>query len=120
MDITSSSQRADALLDQAMQLARGESQDAPVDMVLVLSSELVCQIAEKYFNSTMLKKKVRVLDLQTTAAGLVQFSVAFIIEPVGVTPTYMELIPSTVPSSVEGTKHQLRSSNGKFAKGGQS
>jgi hypothetical protein len=89
---------------------------AEVDMVLVLSSELVCQIAEKYFNSTMLKKKVKVLDLQATSAGLVQFSVAFVIDPVGITPTYMELIPSTVPSTVNAAQQQPRTANGKFRK----
>jgi len=93
----------------------GEADAASVDMVLVLSSELVCQIAEKYFNSTMLKKKVKVLDLQATAAGLVQFSVAFTLDPVGVTPTRLELIPSSIPPAASAAQ-QPRTANGKFRK----
>ena len=90
-----------------------EMREAQADMVLVLSSELVCQIAEKYFNSTMLKKKVKVIDLQATSAGLVQFSVAFVIDPVGVTPTFMELIPSSIPPASSAAQ-QPRSDNGRF------
>lgn len=86
------------------------------DMVLVLSSELVCQIAEKYFNQTMLKKKVKVIDLQPTSNGLVQFNVAFVIEEVKTVP----VVPSyTMNSDVAGVIPQLlpkREANGKFIK----
>lgn len=52
--------------------------DVPnTDMILVLSSELVCQLAEKYFNSTMLKQKVTVIDLQVANNGLIQFMLQF-------------------------------------------
>lgn len=47
------------------------------DMILVLSSELVCQLAEGYFNQKMLKQKVSVIELQARPDGLIQFMLAF-------------------------------------------
>lgn len=47
------------------------------DMILVLSSELVCQLAEQYFNKTMLKQKVSVIELQARPDGLIQFMLSF-------------------------------------------
>lgn len=75
------------------------------DMVLVLSSELVCQIAEKYFNAQMLRKsmQVKVIDLQPTANGLVQFSVAFVVEP-----------PLAIAEPVIPAQALQRHANGKF------
>lgn len=78
--------------------------EATVDMVLVLSSDLVCQIAEKYFNSTMLKKKVKVIDLKATSNGLVQFNVAFEAVPAA---------PLAVPTAALAAQ---RASNGRFRK----
>lgn len=84
-----------------------------VDMVLVLSSELVCQIAEKYFNSTMLKKKVKVIDLQATSNGLVQFNVAF--EPdAKKVDVYVGAPGSTAMVKVDTIQ---RGPNGQFKKG---
>jgi hypothetical protein len=83
-----------------------------VDMVLVLSSDLVCQIAEKYFNSTMLKKKVKVIDLKATSNGLVQFNVAFEAVPLPVQKIHHLAEPV---SNTELT--QQRASNGRFKKG---
>jgi hypothetical protein len=82
-----------------------------VDMVLVLSSELVCQIAEKYFNSTMLKKKVKVIDLQATSNGLVQFNVAF--EPDAKKVDIYVSAPGAAPVKVEPLQ---RGPNGQFKK----
>jgi hypothetical protein len=84
---------------------------ANVDMVLVLSSELVCQIAEKYFNATMLKKKVKVIDLQATSNGLVQFNVAFVAEA----PPTVAMIDTprsgAIPREPNGTFKKMKPSS---------
>lgn len=47
------------------------------DTVIILSSELIAEVMEKYFNKEMFKKQVKVVDLKTTEAGYM-FSLAFI------------------------------------------
>lgn len=46
------------------------------DTVIILSSELIAEVMEAYFNKVMFKKAVRVVDLKTTEAGYM-FSLLF-------------------------------------------
>jgi mannitol-1-phosphate/altronate dehydrogenase len=47
------------------------------DTVIILSSELIAAITEEYFNKTMFKQEVRIVDLKPTENGYL-FSIAFI------------------------------------------
>lgn len=102
----------------AVPLGVPEQDAANVDMVLVLSSELVCQIAEKYFNSTMLKKKVKVIDLQATSNGLVQFNVAFAPEAAAIKYDVYVGAPGAAPIGpiAQGAAVLQRGPNGQFKK----
>ena len=50
------------------------SQDA--DTVIMLSSELIAEVMESYFNKQMFKKQVKIVDLKPTETGYA-FSLAF-------------------------------------------
>ncbi len=102
------------------------------DTVVILSSELIAKITEEYFNKTMFKQKVEIVDLKPTDTGYM-FSVAFVkkAEPVtlimGLKDTYDELDKEVVAGvkpvemSTQPVKGMLngmskRDSKGKFAK----
>ena len=55
------------------------------DTVVILSSELISKITEEYFNKTMFKQKVEIVDLKPTENGYM-FSVAFISKEVKQAP----------------------------------
>lgn len=46
------------------------------DTVVILSSQLISQIVEQYFNSTMFRQSVEIVDLQPTEKGYL-FSIVF-------------------------------------------
>lgn len=52
------------------------------DTVVILSSELIAKITQEYFNKTMFKQRVEIVDLKPTEDGYM-FSVAFVekVEP---------------------------------------
>lgn len=87
--------------------------DREADTVVILSSELISKITEEYFNKTMFKQKVEIVDLKPTETGYM-FSVAFVPSVKKTvlsvdTTRWLESIPvepSTPP----------RASNGKFMK----
>jgi hypothetical protein len=54
-----------------------ESTDLAADFVTILSSELIATIVGEYFNATMFKTPVIVVDLKPTADGYA-FSLAFV------------------------------------------
>jgi len=47
------------------------------DTVVILSSELIAKITQEYFNKTMFKQKVEVVDLEARPNGYA-FSIAFV------------------------------------------
>ena len=47
------------------------------DTIIMLSSELIAEVMEGYFNKQMFKKKVKIVDLKPTETGYA-FSVAFV------------------------------------------
>jgi hypothetical protein len=53
--------------------------DTNADTVIILSSELIAAITEEYFNKTMFKQEVRIVDLKPTENGYL-FSIAFVTE----------------------------------------
>lgn len=50
--------------------------DLEADTIIILSSELIAEVMEKYFNEEMFKKQVKVVDLKSTETGYM-FSIAF-------------------------------------------
>jgi hypothetical protein len=87
--------------------------DREGDTVVILSSELISKITEEYFNKTMFKQKVEIVDLKPTETGYM-FSVAFVQsvkKPVVHVDTtrWLESVPEE-PSIPQ------RASNGKFMK----
>lgn len=92
--------------------------DAAADTIVILSSELISEITEQYFNKTMFKKQVRIVDLKPTENGYM-FSVAFKEKVVGIdeAPKVTELMYSTAEVVVNPfDKEPVRGSNGKFVK----
>ncbi len=51
--------------------------EEPADFVTILSSDMIAEIVEAYFNRAMYKKKVKVVDLQPQGSGYA-FSLAFV------------------------------------------
>lgn len=51
------------------------------DFVTILSSELIATVMEQYFNKSMYKQRVKVVDLKPTETGYM-FSLAFVKEHV--------------------------------------
>ena len=47
------------------------------DTVIMLSSELIAEVMESYFNKQMFKKRVKIVDLKPTETGYA-FSIAFV------------------------------------------
>jgi hypothetical protein len=47
------------------------------DTVIMLSSELIAEVMEQYFNKAMFKKKVKITDLKPTEQGYA-FGLAFV------------------------------------------
>ena len=53
--------------------------DQDADTIVILSSELIAEVIEQYFNKSMFRKKVKVVDLKPTETGYA-FSVAFVVD----------------------------------------
>lgn len=95
------------------------------DFLTVLSSELIAEVMEEYFNKKMYRQKVKVVDLQPQGSGYA-FSLAFVKD----TPTHKydiyvsspgNVTPVLVEKDVEGSPHVdytlPTTPNGRDAKG---
>jgi len=51
------------------------------DFITIVSSEMIAEVMEEYFNRHMYKKKVEIVDLKSTETGYM-FSLAFVHVPV--------------------------------------
>lgn len=85
-----------------------ETEGLAADFVTILSSELIAEVVEAYFNSEMYKVPVKVVDLKPTSDGYA-FSLAFdkargVVERQKETVTELKVVES-------GSK---RSKNGRF------
>ena len=95
--------------------------DAQADTVVILSSELISKITEEYFNKTMFKQKVSIVDSKPTEAGYM-FSIAFVplvknTEPVMVIQNVQQASPMSFQDViVERFEKARRDKNGKFTK----
>ena len=91
-----------------------DEEKVEADTVIILSSELIAEVMESYFNKDMFKKRVKVVDLKSTETGYM-FSVAFVpvVKPYKV--TYSEEKAFFVP--VEKEKEVNRGRNGQFTSG---
>lgn len=49
---------------------------ADADTIIILSSELIASVMQEYFNKSMFKQKVEIVDLKPTETGYM-FSIAF-------------------------------------------
>jgi hypothetical protein len=58
---------------------RYDMSETNADTVIILSSELIAAITEEYFNKTMFKQEVRIVDLKPTETGYL-FSIIFVTE----------------------------------------
>ena len=63
------------------------NQDA--DTVIMLSSELIAEVMESYFNKVMFKQKVKIVDLKPTETGYA-FSLAFVQQKLTVEPASVQ------------------------------
>lgn len=52
--------------------------EAQADTIVILSSELIAKITQEYFNKTMFKQKVEIVDLKPHGESGYAFSIAFI------------------------------------------
>ena len=52
--------------------------EAQADTIVILSSELIARITQEYFNKTMFKQKVEIVDLKPHGESGYAFSVAFV------------------------------------------
>ena len=84
------------------------------DTVVILSSELIARITEQYFNKTMFKQPVEIVDLKPTETGYM-FSIAFVQQPQrgkkAVTSVDTAKWLDTIPTE---PAIPTRASNGKF------
>ena len=88
------------------------------DFVTILSSELIAEVMEEYFNRRLFKQKVKVVDLQPQGQGYA-FTLSFVKEIVveGVAPMHVEMITETIPGMVIcDTSVRKRGDNGRFIK----
>lgn len=86
------------------------SSESQVDIITILSSDLIAQIAENYFNKVMFKQGVEVVDLKPSGDSGYAFSLAF-------KPNKQKAVqkPELV-TSADGVYSVARDSKGKFAK----
>lgn len=52
--------------------------EAQADTIVILSSELIARITQEYFNKTMFKQKVEIVDLKPHGENGYAFSVSFV------------------------------------------
>ena len=85
------------------------------DTVVILSSELISKITEEYFNKTMFKQKVEIVDLKPTDSGYM-FSVTFVqAVKKGIPPT-PQVAQWDITSLSDKPVNGLRDDKGKFMK----
>jgi hypothetical protein len=85
------------------------------DTVVILSSELISKITEEYFNKTMFKQKVEIVDLKPTETGYM-FSVAFVQSVKREIPVDVMINHQSIPYMQLEATVPARASNGKFMK----
>lgn len=89
--------------------------DKEADFVTILSSDMIAQIVEEYFNKKVYKQPVKVIEAKATEAGYM-FSLAFVQKSVNNnTPP----LPEGQYKSVSDTLPLNRNSKGQFVKGNE-
>jgi hypothetical protein len=93
--------------------------DREADTVVILSSELISKITEEYFNKTMFKQKVEIVDLKPTDSGYM-FSVVFVsvMKKAEVTPIVYDVYGTAASGSPVLLEKggAVRGRNGQFTK----
>jgi hypothetical protein len=85
------------------------------DTVVILSSELISKITEEYFNKTMFKQKVEIVDLKPTDSGYM-FSVAFVQAVKKGVPSTPQVAHWDMTGLSDKPVNGLRDNKGKFMK----
>jgi len=99
------------------------------DIVVILSSELISKITEEYFNKTMFKQRVTIVDLKPTPDGYA-FNVAFVKKEVTVPQAVNSLFKEQTKAALEAQDEEYgrymaaasnvtipaRDNNGRFTK----
>jgi fibronectin type 3 domain-containing protein len=85
------------------------------DTVVILSSELISKITEEYFNKTMFKQKVEIVDLKPTETGYM-FSVAFVQAAKKAIPPTPQVAQWDMTGLSDKPVNGLRDDKGKFMK----
>ena len=83
--------------------------DKEADFVTILSSDMIAQIVEEYFNKKVYKQQVEVVDTKPTEAGYM-FSLAFV-QTRRIFP-----VPVPVPVSTWDISTAKRNTKGQFVK----
>jgi len=84
--------------------------DNSADFVTVLSSDMIAEIVEAYFNKTMYKKQVKVVDLQPQGTGYA-FSLAFVVVS-DTTKPQVALMPQVALNTEEAARFLEQVRNG--------
>lgn len=70
------------------------------DFITIVSSEMIANVMEYYFNDVMYKKKVSIVDLKPTDSGYM-FSLAFVQPAESIPHDNKQLIKASVAKSVD-------------------
>jgi hypothetical protein len=101
--------------------------EAQADTIVILSSELIAKITQEYFNKTMFKQKVEIVDLKPHGESGYAFSVAFVSQAPSAQSNQVKPVEETVAPYVykedreflqtfESPNGAKRDSKGKFVK----
>jgi len=77
------------------------------DFLTVLSSELIAEVMEEYFNRKMYRQKVKVVDLQPQGSGYA-FSLAFVKDIPRMSPSADDFVNRTIPPCPHGIPYNPR------------
>jgi hypothetical protein len=77
------------------------------DFLTVLSSELIAEVMEEYFNKKMYRQKVKVVELQPQGSGYA-FSLAFVKDIPRMSPSADDFVNRTIPPCPHGIPYNPR------------
>ena len=95
-----------------------EEQQEEADFITIVSSEMIADVMQDYFNKHMYKKKVVIVDLKPTETGYM-FSLSFAVDKPPITTVQVEESRGFVNIYTQQTQNNgtVRDSKGKFTSG---
>lgn len=108
------------------------------DFVTIISTELIAQVMQRYFNDELYKRRVEIVDSKATSDGYM-FSLAFVTEPTErpsdsdytiqpVTPLQQEIMQRLIAEQearangreeAEPERYNIRDTTGRYSKTGK-